>query len=120
MKVLKITAGKAEPIEMKHTLGAMQDLVGGSIEVVYPFDDEVALVCNEEGKIDNLPVSIALATEEGVYDAIAGTCFLCGLGEEDFIGLSEDLIRKYMQLINESITGIVIKNKLIPLIYISD
>jgi len=32
--------------EIDHTLSAMQELVGGTIQAVYPFDDPVALVCN--------------------------------------------------------------------------
>ena len=32
--------------EIDHTLSAMQELVGGTIQAVYSFDDPVALVCN--------------------------------------------------------------------------
>lgn len=32
--------------EIDHTLSAMQELVGGTIQAVYPFNDPVALVCN--------------------------------------------------------------------------
>ena len=40
--------------EIKGDLESMQAVVGGYIQAIYPFDDEVALVCNEEGKINGL------------------------------------------------------------------
>lgn len=52
MKVLVV-----EPMKKPYTkeidgsLKSMQELVGGTIEVVYPFDDPVALICNDEGKL---------------------------------------------------------------------
>ena len=42
-------------------LESMQKIVGGLIQAIYPFDyPEIALVCNEEGKLNNLPLNIAL------------------------------------------------------------
>ncbi|MEE1327552.1 MAG: DUF3846 domain-containing protein, partial [Oscillospiraceae bacterium] len=51
MKVLAVLPGK-KPVKMEldGALKAMQTFVGGSIQAVYPFDDPVAIVCNEEGK----------------------------------------------------------------------
>ena len=54
-------------------LGSMQEIVGGSIEAVYPFDESVVLVCNEEGKLLGLPLNRALRDADGtVYDIISG------------------------------------------------
>lgn len=79
-----------------NTLEAMQKLVGGHIEAVYPFDDPVALVCNEEGKLLNLQPNRFQRDENGTpYDYICGTFFVAGLGEEDFKSLSPDLMEKY-------------------------
>ena len=36
-------------------LESMQKIVGGSIEAIYPFEEPVALICNEEGKPLLLP-----------------------------------------------------------------
>ena len=43
----------AEPVkmELEDTLKSMQTFVGGTIQAVYPFEDPVAIVCNEEGKL---------------------------------------------------------------------
>ena len=40
--------------EIDGSLESMQRIVGGDIEAVYPFDDPVAIVCNEEGKLLSL------------------------------------------------------------------
>lgn len=52
MKVLAVMPGK-KPVKMEldGTLESMQTFVGGTIQAVYPFDDPVAIVCNEEGKL---------------------------------------------------------------------
>ena len=53
-------------IEIKDSLEAMQELVGGDIEEYMPFEDEVAIICNEEGKIIGLPLNRAIYSEEEV------------------------------------------------------
>ena len=42
---------KARVTTIMNSLESLQKMVGGYIEAVYPFDDPVAIVCNEEGKI---------------------------------------------------------------------
>ena len=80
--------------EIPHTLDAMQQTVGGYIQAIYPFDDPVALVCNEEGKLTGLELNRLVAHQ----DIIAGTFFVCGIGEEDFCDLTDDLAAKYEKL----------------------
>lgn len=82
--------------EIEGGLESMQNTVGGYIQAVYPFDDPVALVCHEEGKLINLPLNRALRDESGqIYDIISGTFFICGLGSEDFDSMSPELMKKY-------------------------
>ena len=47
-------------IEIDDTLEAMQAVVGGDIEEYMPFEDEVAIVCHEEGKLIGLPPNRAV------------------------------------------------------------
>jgi len=97
MTVLIVKPNK-EPIltEIENTLKTMQTIVEGNIEALYPFEDEIALVCNEEGKLLGLPLNRALYDTEGnMYEIIAGTFIVCGLGEENFDSLSPDLIEKF-------------------------
>jgi hypothetical protein len=50
-------------IEIDDTLEAMQAIVGGDIEEYMPFEDEVAIVCHEEGKLIGLPPNRAIYAE---------------------------------------------------------
>ena len=70
--------------EIGNDLTSYQKLVGGYIEIIAPFSDGVVIVCNEEGKINGLPLNRAIRDEDGnVVDIIAGTAFLCdGSGEK--------------------------------------
>lgn len=78
-------------------LNSLQAIVGGSIEATYPFDDPVAIICNEEGKLLHLPPCRALYDESGeLYDIVAGTFLVVGLGYEDFASLSPELTEKYL------------------------
>ena len=97
MTVLAVLPGKApERMELDGSLESMQAFVGGTIQAVYPFSDPVAIVCNDEGKLMGLERNRALRDDDGnVYDILCGPFFICGLGEEDFASLPEELIRKY-------------------------
>lgn len=64
ISVLLVEPGNApEVIEIPNTLEAMQELVNGYIEMISPFDDDIAIVCNEEGKINCLPLNRAIYIE---------------------------------------------------------
>lgn len=81
-------------------LESMQQIVGGSIEAVYPFEEPVALVCNEEGKLLDLPLNRALRDGRGdVYDVIAGTFFLCAAppDSEHFESLTDRQVETYTE-----------------------
>ncbi len=99
MKVLIVEPGKVPYAkEIANTLEAMQEIVGGYIQAVYPFPDEVALVCNEEGKLEGLPLNRALGDKAGeIYDIISGTFFLCAApaDSDTFAGLTEEQEREY-------------------------
>ena len=97
-----VIAPKKKPMvrDIGSDLESMQKIVGGSIEAVYPFDEPVALICNEEGKLMNLPLNRALRDDEGnVYDIISGTFFLCAapLDSDRFVGLTDQQVETYMK-----------------------
>ena len=55
-------------------------------------------VCNEEGKLDGLPLNRALRDEDGdIYDIVAGNFFLAGIGEDDFIDLPDELVEQFAE-----------------------
>ena len=99
--VLKISPGRRpEKITIAHTLEAMQAVVGGSIQAIYPFEDPAALVCNEEGKLLGMEPNRAIRdTDTGeMVEIICGTFFICGLGREDFESLTQQQIQYYARL----------------------
>jgi hypothetical protein len=95
--LLVVEPGKAPRVEnLEGTLESLQKAVGGYIEAVYPYDDPVAIIVNEEGKLNGLPMNRALRDEDGdVYDIICGTFLVAGLADEDFCSLSPELLVKY-------------------------
>ncbi len=97
MKILMVNPGKAPyEAELENSLEAMQKAVGGYIQAIYPYKDPVALVTNEEGKLEGLPLNRALYDEKGeIYDIIAGNFFIAGLGRENLTDLPADLMKKY-------------------------
>ena len=102
MKVLVIAPGK-EPVvkEIGNTLKDMQRMVSGYIQAYYPWMDEVAIICNDEGKIMGFPFNRPIFGEHGeLVDIIAGTFFLCGapMDSGKFTDLPEDLIEHYTRM----------------------
>lgn len=54
---------KAEITEIGKGLEALQQIVDGDIQAIYPFSEEVAIIANDEGKVMGLPFNRALYTE---------------------------------------------------------
>ncbi len=85
MKILVVEPGR-RPVraELDGSLKAMQTVVGGRIQALYPFDDPVALICNEEGGLLGVPLNRSLRDQTGkINDAIAGIFFptQCFIGQ---------------------------------------
>jgi len=103
MRVLVVEPERRpEPREISGSLEEMQSIVGGLIQPIYPFEDDfVALVCNDEGKLFNLPANRGLRDENGkIYDIIFGTFFLCGAPPdcEHFTSLTPEQEERYRRL----------------------
>lgn len=105
ISVLLVEPGKCPKIvKIEDALKAMQCVVGGDIEVYQPFDDEVAIVCNEEGKIKGLPLNRAIYSDRGeLVDIIAGAFFVCyaPVDSEKFLSLPKELAEKYEKYFKE-------------------
>ena len=88
---------RPEVKEIDGSLKSMQDVVGGLIQALYPFDEPVALICNDEGKMMNLPANRGLRDENGqIYDILVGTFFLCGAPKDSdrFTSLTPEQIER--------------------------
>ena len=90
---------------IEDSLASMQEIVGGTIQAVYPFDEPVALICNDEGKLLNLPLNRALRDSDGrVYDIVAGTFFLCGApaSSDRFDSLTVEQVQHFLKRFSAS------------------
>lgn len=97
MRILVIEAGKLPEVrDIDGSLESMQKIVGGLIEAVYPFEEPVALICNDEGKLLGLPMNRQL---KEIGDIIHGTFFICAApaDSESFASLSDKQIKRYAE-----------------------
>lgn len=99
IKVLVIEPNKAPyEKEIEDGLASLQNEVGGMIQAIYPFEEEVAIICNDEGKLEGLPLNRALRDQnEEVYDILVGTFLVAGLTEDSFGSLSEEHMKKFSE-----------------------
>ena len=89
-------------MEIEDSLENLQNMVGGYIQALFPYDDPVALICHEEGKLIGLPWNRPLRDDEGmIYDIIAGTFLVTGLTEDNFGSLPQGMIEKYSEIFRE-------------------
>ena len=97
IEVLLVQPGQyAKMTTIGSDLKSMQDVVGGSIQEAFFFRNPVSLVCNEEGKINGMPLNRAIRDDVGnVVDIVAGTFFICGAEGESFSSLPEEFRKKY-------------------------
>ena len=59
--------------------------------------DNVALICNDSGKVDGLPLNRCIED----YDVIAGNFFICGFSGEEFCSLTDKQFRYYEKLFRD-------------------
>ena len=103
MTILLVSPGQQpKKIIIGGSLAAMQHTVGGPVQVVYPFEEPVALICHEEGKLLSLPLNRALRSPDTgeIYDIIAGDFFLCTAppDSEHFESLTDDQLERFAQI----------------------
>ena len=94
MKAIIIKPGKFARIEdIDPTYTELRTLVGGNIEMTYPFEDEyLAVISNEESKLLDLPPNRAVRRNDGsVADIYCGTMVVVALAPE---GEYRDLTNK--------------------------
>ena len=95
------------------TLESLQKEVGGYIQAVYPWDDPVGIICDEEAKLKGSPLNRALRDEDGeIADIIAGTFMVVGLGEENFTSLNDTEAKKFASVFKTPETFIRINDRI--------
>jgi len=101
IRVVMVEPGKkAYEKEIGTSLYDLQAIVGGLIEPFYPFEEEVCIVCNDEGKLLGLPLNRVFRDEETgeIIDFMAGTFFICDCRGESFGSLNDDQVKRYLKL----------------------
>lgn len=68
------------------TLENLQKTVGGYIETVY-IGTGTVIICNEEGKLLNLPRNLRLYGDTPYADTVRGTIIVIGAEDDDFADL---------------------------------
>lgn len=92
MKVVIVEPGKYPyQADIEDTLEAEQKVVGGMIEEVYPWTDRAVLVCNENGRAENLPLNRKVGPH-----LIRGTFFICSYRDGDYVSLDEKQVEHYI------------------------
>lgn len=99
MRVVYVEPNKpAYVAEVEHTLKSEQRAVKGYIEPVYIEDDGTCLICNEEAKLEGMEGNRRIGDGSSI---IAGPFFVVGLTEDDFRGLTDSEVMKYMDRFKE-------------------
>jgi hypothetical protein len=81
-----------EETTIPNTLRALQETVGGYIETV-TLDNGLVLICNEEGKIRDMPYNFTLRRIHGIipiHNPIFGTVIACGVEGDEFADIPID------------------------------
>ena len=100
MRVLIVEPERRPEVkEIDGSLKSMQEIVGGLIQPIPLIDaPDVILVCNDEGRLLNLPANCGLRDETGqIYDIVCGTFFICGAPADcdRFTSLTPEQIERY-------------------------
>ncbi len=95
MNVLVVEPGFFPYEKEINGLSDMNKTVGGPIEAIYPFKEDVAVVCNATAQDQNKEFNRSIP--ERSYGGVFGTFFVCGLGEESFISLTPEQVRIYTE-----------------------
>ena len=84
--------------EISSGLSSLQHEVGGYIQAVYPYEEPVAIICDEEAKLKGSELNRVLRDEDGqIYDVVAGTFLIVGLGEDDFTSLTPEHMKQFKE-----------------------
>ena len=102
ISVLLVPVGKLQKtVVIDRGLRGLQQAIGGDIEQFSPFYDEVAIICDEEGKLKGKPLNRAIYDEDSgeMIEIMAGDFLVVYAPEtsENYESLPPELNRKYAE-----------------------
>ncbi len=97
IRVLMIEPGrKAYEKDIMSSVASLRRTIGGDLEAYYPFEDDVVIICDDEGKIKHRPANRAILDNEGdLVDIICGPFFIADAAGNYLGSLSDEMIDKY-------------------------
>ena len=88
----------ARVADIDASLEGLQAAVGGGLfDAIYPFNELVCLVCNDEGKLKGMTSNRSLKHKGEILDIIAGPFFICGCSAGYFSDLTEKQQDTYLK-----------------------
>ena len=102
ISVLLVPVGKLpKTVVIDRGLRGLQQAIGGDIEQFSPFYDEVAIICDEEGKLKGKPLNRAIYDEDSgeMIEIMVGDFLVVYAPEtsENYESLPPELNRKYAE-----------------------
>ena len=86
----------ARVAEIGTELSDLQKVVGGLIEPYYPFEEQVCIVCNDEGKYNGMrPCRAIYGEDREMMDIIFGPFFICDCSTPYFGSLNKEQLERY-------------------------
>lgn len=102
IKAVVVKAGEPAKIEeVENSLAGWYETIEcDRIECIYPFDGDVCIIADEEGKINGSKPNRTLRDGDGrAYDVIFGTFVIVGYGKDaDFRGLTDNEAESFRKL----------------------
>ena len=99
MNVLVVEPGMAPYEKEINGLEEMQAVVGGLITAIYPFQEPVGIISNDESILLGMEFNRSI---EGGYGGIFGPFFVCGLTEDSFCSLTPEQMAHYKKKYHEA------------------
>lgn len=101
---------------IKNELKTFQSIVGGYIEVM-AIEQGVSIICNEEGKINQMELNRPLYDSKGkLFDIIAGTFIVAGddIASGEFVSLSDSEVEEYKRCFHTPVYYVKLNDEIIP------
>lgn len=119
IKVVLCEPGKfAKVSEITNTLEGLQAAVKGDIEAFYPFDEQVCIICNEEGKFNGMSANRAVFGEDReIMDVIFGPFIICDCSGRDFGSLNSEQLERFTKQFHNPERLISINGKILSVPY---
>ena len=99
MNVLVVEPGYLPYEKEVNGLHEEQAVVGGLISAIYPFEEKVGIVCNDESLLNGSAFNRSVPSG---YGGVFGTFFVCGLNEDSFCSLTPEQVEKYKQYFSKA------------------